>query len=221
MKRATGFTLLTALAITFPEWAACQVPPEMERQVKGQLLFSRSLPNVKLTFAASFHYVGGQRFLLYGVADAEQHFFADADEKGRVRRFYWIQFEHFLPGNNEYYRYKPTHVNRIGELRFICDTKLYSDFAGLTPEAESDGARARRLISNAGFSLPQAAIRIRLIHLPEADRRSELMIIYGEALTPDRLPAGVGKETAADESFPQWPKIALQRARASLKIERR
>src|SRR5262245_66199034 len=63
------------------------------RSVQGQVLTSPELPAVKLSFDKSFKYVGGHVFILYDVARAEQHFFADADDQGRIRRLYWVQFE--------------------------------------------------------------------------------------------------------------------------------
>ena len=44
-----------------------------------------------------FRYAGGQRFILKGVADAEQHAFAEAGVDGAIARFYWFQFESLLP----------------------------------------------------------------------------------------------------------------------------
>ena len=44
-----------------------------------------------------FRYAGGQRFILSGVADAEQHAFAEVDVDGAIQRFYWFQFESLLP----------------------------------------------------------------------------------------------------------------------------
>jgi hypothetical protein len=89
----------------------------------------RSLPSVDLSFSSDFRYAGGQRFVLYQIADAEQHFLVDADENKRVRRFFWVQFEHFLPSNREHYDYKPLRQTTIDDLTFICDSKLYADYA--------------------------------------------------------------------------------------------
>jgi len=95
---------------------------------------------------------------------------------------FWVQFEHYLPSNDHRYNYKPDQTTRIGSLNFIYDSRLYADFTALQPRADSDGARMRQLLQSKGFKLPTAAARIRLIHLPEPDNRSELMIIYLEAL---------------------------------------
>ena len=57
-----------------------------------------------ITFDLAVSHIGSQRFTLYGVADAEQHFFVDADLSNTIRRFYWLQFEHYLASNNDHYK---------------------------------------------------------------------------------------------------------------------
>ena len=68
-------------------------PKRVSRTVKGQVLTSTDMPAVKIEFDKAFKYIGRQSFLLYEVANAEQHFFVDADKDGRMKRFYWVQFE--------------------------------------------------------------------------------------------------------------------------------
>src|SRR5262245_15006235 len=48
------------------------------RTVVGNMLTSPADPPMKIQVAPGFKYAGGQRFILKGVADAEQHFFVDA-----------------------------------------------------------------------------------------------------------------------------------------------
>ncbi len=74
-----------------------------------------------LEFDKGFTYVGGQDFILYDVARAEQHFFVDADKQGRIKRMYWVQFEGYLPSNTNAYRYKINKSVNIGGLDFIAD----------------------------------------------------------------------------------------------------
>jgi hypothetical protein len=210
-------TIRTAVFIfllTIP--ATGQLP--VERHVRGQTITSDSLPRATITFDRAFRYAGGQRFILYGVAEAEQHFFVDAGANHYVRRFYWVQFERYLPGNNEHYRYVPTHVNQIGGLYFINDTRIYTDYNALQPSPDSDSAKARALLSSKGFRLPRTAIRARLIHLPDPDNRSELMIIYMEALPASGLPPDAKNELAADDRFPGLAAFVTGNARRGLKI---
>src|SRR5262249_5596454 len=155
---------------------------KLERQVQGQILTSKSNPAVKITFDLHFKYAGGQRFPLYGVAEAEQHFYVQANASGTMERFYWVQFEHYLPDNKYNYDYHSQRTMEMGGLKFIYDSAAFSDYAGAKSRPNSDGEKARALLSKAGLKFPTATTRIRMVHLTDDSRRTELMIIYGEAV---------------------------------------
>ena len=89
------------------------------REVKGRIIKSKDTPAVELEFGKDFKYAGGHRFVLYDVANAEQHFFVDADKDGRIKRLYWVQFEGYLPSNTHTYDYKGTKSVNIGGFGFI------------------------------------------------------------------------------------------------------
>src|SRR4051812_35220338 len=98
---------LTAIVLSLTASLAIASPAAPQgRSVKNQELISTGLPAIKIRFDKPFKYVGQQSFVLYDVANAEQHFFVDADKEGRIKRLYWIQFEGYLPDNSHTYRYK-------------------------------------------------------------------------------------------------------------------
>jgi hypothetical protein len=66
---------------------------------------SESEPSVTIGFDESYEYVGGQRWQLYGIADAEQHLFVKPVAARAVESLYWVQFERYLPTSNGEYRY--------------------------------------------------------------------------------------------------------------------
>ena len=103
MKRLILLSLVAASALTLASIASGQaspVPaPPVTRTVSGQVLKSKDTPAVQLEFDKAFKYAGGHSFVLYDVANAEQYFFVDADKEGRIKRFYWVQFEGYLPAN--------------------------------------------------------------------------------------------------------------------------
>lgn len=194
-----------------------------ERAVTGQILSSKRDPAARLEFARNFKYAGGQRFILYGVADAEQHFFVDADSKGAIRSFYWIQFEHFLPGKGDTYNYSGRPLVRVGALEFSADTKVFADYSNtvldFSPQRESDSARVGRFLNEKGFKPPAAAARVRMFHLPDSEHRIELMIIYVEALSPaDIAPGDLPRESPADEKWPAIAKRVTEDATRGLSI---
>jgi hypothetical protein len=126
---------------------AAQTNLPVQRQVEGQTLVSNSLPSVTITVDPAFRYAGSLRFPLYGVADAEQHFFVDADSDNKVRRFYWLQFEHYLTDNDNHYVYPAAPKTDISGLSFISDSRIYTDYASINSAPDSDSAKARGFLS--------------------------------------------------------------------------
>ena len=215
-----GFALAATSIAVMAQAQGVPAPASAQlREVRGQTIFSKELPAATLTFGKDFRYVGGQKVNLYGNAEAEQHLFVKADSSGAVERFYWVQFEHFFPTNTYTYDYHPDRTTDIGGLQFIYDTKSWPDYAALQIEdPASDGAAIARLSSQHGLVFPKKAVRIRMFHLPTPDRRTELMIIYGEAL-PEGSKVPVRKEgVALDTESPDSAKTFLDNARKDLSV---
>jgi hypothetical protein len=193
----------------------------LTRSVKGQVLTSTEMPAVRIEFDKAFKYVGGQDFILYNVARAEQHFFVDADEQGRVRRFYWVQFEGYLPSNTHSYDYKVTKTVSLAGLEFVADA--YPRNVKANPgRPDSDGSRARSFLESKGYRMASDdVLSQRLVHLIDKEKRNELMIIYIEDL------GGMGL-TAADlaaggRAAGRWDEISkglLERAVKGMSLSR-
>jgi hypothetical protein len=194
---------------------------QQSRSVKGQRLISTEMPAVRMEFDKGFKYVGGQDFILYDVARAEQHFFVDADKQGRIKRMYWVQFEGYLPSNTNAYRYKINKSVNIGGLDFIADA--YARNVKANPgRPDSDGSRARAFLEGKGYRLASDdVLSQRLVHLVDEAKRNELMIIYMEDLS--------GMKLTANDLAPNGPAIArwdeissglLERAMKGMKILR-
>ena len=94
-------TIFLSLLFLFPVAGCFAQSADLKnmRVARENTLVSDSLPRVKLKFGKDFKYAGGQAFILYGVARAEQHFYVDADRDGRISIFYWAEFEGYLPEN--------------------------------------------------------------------------------------------------------------------------
>lgn len=188
------------------------------RKIDGQTLSSSAIPKVTLKLDKAFKYAGTQSFILYDVANAEQHFFVDADRNKRINRFYWIQFEGYLPSNKHTYKYESNKVVKIGHLDFFADA--YARNIKATPSrAGSDGSRAQEFLKRKGFSIGDEVIMQRLVHLTDETKRNELMIIYLEDLsalgvTAAELAPGGSKAANWEETS----RALLERAIKGLKV---
>jgi hypothetical protein len=151
-----------------------------------------------------YRYAGGHRFILKGVADAEQHAFAAVDATGAIERFYWFQFESLLPAAKGAYDYSQDSPLSIAGLSWHGQVRRYTT----APEPDGDQAALYKLFHARGWRQPLPALRARLVYLPDADRRAELMIIYAEAT------ASAAPPTPAESAE------LLARAQAGLRLVR-
>lgn len=191
------------------------------RSVKGRTLTSTAMPAVTLKFDEDFKYAGSQSFVLYDVANAEQHFFVDADKQGRVKRLYWVQFEGYLPTNTHAYNYKVNKTVNIGGLDFIADA--YPRNMRTNPSRpDSDGARARSFLESKGYRMASDDLLMqRLVHMVDEAKRNELMIIYLEDLSAMNFVAADFAENG--RAAARWNEVSaalLERAVKGMKLSR-
>jgi hypothetical protein len=217
-----SLVLITLIVVAFASSVVAQGPSaDSLRQVQGQTIISNEVPRADLTFGKDFHYVGGQKVNLYGKADAEQHIFVVAKDRV-VDRFYWVQFEHMLPSNRDRYNYQPDHTTNIGGLLFIYDVKSWPDYAANEVEDPgSDSAAIARLLDEHNLVFPKKTVRVRMFHLPTFDRRTELMIIYGEALPDDAKVPLREDGVELDKEAPDVAHVFLEHARRDIGIVRK
>lgn len=210
---------LFAIFLLFAAAAFAQTDLVNLRTAKGNTLSSPELPKLKLRFDDDFKYAGGQSFILYNVARAEQHFYVDADQDGKVSRLYWVQFEGYLPSNTYAYDYDSSKKVTIGGLEFFADVYARK----VDPKEgrpDSDGNKAREFLLSKGYKVAGDEVMMqRLVNMVTPDNRTELMIIYLEVLTPTGLTAADLNKGGKAES--KWPEISaglLKRAIEDLRI---
>jgi hypothetical protein len=192
------------------------------RHVKGRTIFSEESPKVELSVRMGYRFIGTQLVNLYGVAEAEQFVFAKQGRDHYAESFYWIQFEHFLPSNDRTYKYDSKNTTQIGDLHFAYNVGSWPDYgAEMAGNPASDGAAVERLLEKQHLSFPHRAAHVRMFHSPSADHRSELMIIYGEALPHDSAIPVRTKGLVLDTESPASAQVLLERARQGLVIHRR
>ena len=172
------------------------------RSVSGNDLVSDVDPAVILRFGEDFRYIGGQKFVLYGVADAEQHFFLETDENDALKSVYWVQYEAYLPGKSYTYDYDDSPLRlTLGEYEFFTDT----EFVEFDPDRKrprgTDGAMVRQFLASKGYVYPRNFAYARLVYLTDESRQKELMIIYIDDLASRGVTAAELREGGAKASM--------------------
>ena len=204
------------ILLTFAACCLALAADSPERKVENNVVISEHDPKVRIELPKSVHYVGADRWDLYGIADCELHAFVEADEQKNVQRLYWIQFEGYLPSKPElHHRYDSPRHTTIGGLDFYVDTwvRVNSDKVA----AGSDTEHIEALIRTHRYKMPSGMMYVRLVHLLDAQKRKELMIICGEDLSPTGFTAADLKK--GGKAYDQWPAIETRLVeRATKKI---
>ena len=179
----------------------------LSRTVSGNTLISQNDPPVRLAFDERFEHIGGQKFILYGTAEVEQHFFVEEHPDGTLKSFFWIQFEGFLPDNNYTYDYSGSPLRlQIGEFDFYTDTAAgESNRFFRLGWPGTDGYLARKFAADKGYAMPDNYAYARLVHIPDEADRKELLIIYMEDLAPTGWTGEALREGGAHEG--RWPEV--------------
>ncbi|HXO61414.1 MAG TPA: hypothetical protein VN850_06330 [Candidatus Acidoferrales bacterium] len=193
-----------------------QVP---ERRVQGNTTISTHDPKLRVRLPESVRYVGADRWVLYGIADCELHAFVKTDEQKNVQELYWVQFESYIPSRPDlHHKYDSPRHATIGGLDFYVDTWPRSNAE--KTEAGSDREHIDALIREKGYKIPADMMYVRLVHLLDAEKRKELMIIYGEDLTSTGFKAADLRE--GGKASGQWPtleKELIERAKTKIGLQ--
>jgi hypothetical protein len=196
--------------------------PHVRRDVKGNTVFSEGGPGVEVRIPKGFRFIGKHEINLYGNSEAEQFVFVKQDRNHVLESFYLVQFEHFLPSNDLTFNYDSMRQTQVGDLKLNFDVRSWSGLAGaITDEPGSDVASLGGLFAEQDLSFPQNTVLVRMVHLPDADHRTEMMIFYGEALR-EGSPVPVRKEgVSLDEEAPASAQMFLEHALHGLAIRSR
>jgi len=191
-----------------------------ERKVEANVITSERDPKVRIRLPNPVQYVGADRWVLYDIADCELHAFVEADTQKNVQHLYWVQFEGYIPSKpDSKYEYNSPRHEKIGGMDFYLDTWVRSSDAKTRPG--SDREHVEGLIRAKGYQMPAGMMYVRLVNLLDAQRRKELMIIYGEDLAPTGFTeAELRKDGKAHDRWPAIENALVERAVKKIAIER-
>ena len=169
------------------------------REVRGDTLVSGADPAATFVFSGPFRFVGRQTIDILAVAGAEQFFFVELAADSSIRRFYWVQFEHYYPSNEHTYDFSSMNLMPVslGRLEFVGDVRVRDSYFTMDKRPGSDSQAARAFLQSRGLGIAGTFATLRLFHLPDSTRRRELMIIYGERVSAGTDPAAIAPELTA------------------------
>jgi len=199
--------------------ASTQAQKQPERRVERNVITSDQGTKVRIELPAEAKYLGAERWDLYGVADCELHLWVEAEADKTVKRLYWVQFEAFLSSQpDKRYNYPFTRTARLDGRDF--DVRTGVAVNSTRPQrADSDGGHVWAMLEAAGYRLPPETLNVRLVYLPDPDKRTELMLIYMEDLKPSGFAAAdLRRGGKAAGQLPALENAILERVTRRVKL---
>ena len=164
------------------------------RELRDGVLVSEALPALRLRVHEVFVYVGNTEVILRDLARAERHHWVRAED-GRVEGLVVVQFEGFLEGVEETYRfgipktdlagsnyrYTPRPVT-LGDAEYVHNTWAFDNADGARRNPGAEAAATLELLADRGLRLDDALIMSRYARIVGSERRDELILFYIEPL---------------------------------------
>lgn len=227
-KILIGFAVLVVAGIAVAHWyfsdrGRFTTPAEYEglaRIPQGNQLTSAFDPPAILRFSPEYEYLGGQKFILYGVADTEQHFFVERRDDGRLKSIYWVQFEAYLPGKPYKYHYEDSPLRlQLGDYPFFTDTAVFYNDPNLKRRRGTDAAMVREFLASKDLGYPEQVVYARIVYLTDESKQKELMIIFMDDLADYGYTAAELQEGGDHEDrYAEIEQAHLERIRNTLTI---
>jgi hypothetical protein len=148
------------------------------RTVTDGLLVSTDGPPLRVEIDARLEYLGASELVIKGVALAERHHWVDASDGG-IHRLLVMQFEGWLPTNDERYDYPLPDPVELGGETFGRWTFGYRVSDSSSPET----ADTVRFLAERGLALADEQLMARYARIVGDDARRELLIFHHEPVS--------------------------------------
>ena len=185
-----------------------------ERRVVKNTLISDKLPKIKIVIDKKFKYVGSFAFKIREVAAGERYVFVDA-KNGKVNRMFIAQFEGFLPGVDDFYRYNFDNAQMFGSHKFRQNTFAYSNAESRRENPVGEGVLTFDFLKKKGFSLEDELMMSRFLTVPDAEKKHELILFYIENVNQTKHK--LSEFYKDDEATEIWKNLSKDLTERSLK----
>lgn len=193
--------------------------PHPIRRLSEGVLISSADPPLRFRPDAGFSYLGKVPIRIDDIATGERHVFVDGEGQ-HVRRLLILQFEGFLPGVNDYYKYPMRNPIKLAGETYTRGTFIFSNAASQRAAPGLEADVTLRFLKARGYQPADAQMTARFARVVDERRRHEFIIFYQEAaadhgLTMDRDTTSNGD--LKPEQASQGDAL-MQRAAASFSI---
>jgi hypothetical protein len=137
--------------------AGADDPVSSDRFMQDGVLVSLSDPSLAIKVDESFKFVGRHSFSIRDVAAGERFVFVDTQDQRLINRTLIVQFEGFLPGVDNFYRYDLTGAPVIAGYPFLSSGYAYNIIKAIAENPRSESAATYPFLESKGYAIPDGS----------------------------------------------------------------
>lgn len=201
-------------------WAVGEPEGVAERRIVENTVVSENSPALAIRVAPELVYLGRHAIRIRDVAAGERIVFAE-HSAGDVKRMLILQYEGFLPGIDEQYRYNLSNSPVVAGYPFRSNAYAFDMTVSRRENPGGEAADTARFLEAKGLTFPNIWMMWRSLTVTDAARRNELIIFYVEAPENPELAIADIYDPVTDRSTDFWRRYTPgleQRANASFQL---
>ena len=154
-------------------------PNDMNQFMTDGVLISREDPSLAIDVADEFKFVGRHPFTIRDVAAGERFVFVQAEDH-QVKKLLMIQFEGFLPGVDDFYRYDLSGKPVVANYPFRSNGYAFNIVEAIIANPKSESAATYPFLESKGYSVPDELMMWRSLTVADEARKKEMIVFYIE-----------------------------------------
>lgn len=150
-----------------------------QQYFKDGVLISLQDPSLAIDVDDSFTFVGRHPFTIRDVAAGERFIFVDTDDN-LIQRLFIVQFEGFLPGVDDFYRYDLTGSPVVADYPFRSNGYAFDILEAIAANPKSESAATYPYLESRGYLVPRYWMQWRSLTVADQARSKEMILFYVE-----------------------------------------
>jgi len=154
-------------------------PKNLNQFMADGVLISREEPSLAIDVADAFEYAGRHPFTIRDVAAGERFIFVQAEDH-EIQKLVMVQFEGFLAGVDNFYRYDLAGKPVVANFPFRSNGYAFNIVESISANPKSESAATYPFLESKGFSVPDELMMWRSLTVVDKARSKEMIIFYLE-----------------------------------------
>ena len=154
-------------------------PNNMNQFMTDGVLISREDPSLAIDVADEFEFVGRHPFTIRDVAAGERFVFVQAEDR-QIQKLLIVQFEGFLPGVNDFYRYDLSGKPMVANYQFRSNGYAFNIVENIIANPKSESAATYPFLKSKAYSVPDELMMWRSLTVADEAHHKEMIIFYME-----------------------------------------